>query len=263
MTELTLLDTAHAAMEAAPDDETARLRFYDRLAEAELFVLLQSESDGEQITPEVFDLSDNSFVLAFDREDRLTTFTGRPSPYVALSGRAISGMLAPNGLGLGLNLEVAPSSILIPPEAVAWLSDTLSTAPQEMQQKVEKVFPPKGLPEDFVTALDAKLATATGLADMAYLVGATYQDGGQGHLLGFVDAIPGAESALARAVSEALIFSGLEAAALDVAFFRASDPVAPVLAREGLRFDLPQPVEPTLTPGAAPGMNPDNPPILK
>lgn len=263
MSETTPLDAAHAAMDAAPEDEAARLRFYDRLADSELYLLLQSEAKGDQITPEVFDLSDQGFVLAFDRETRLTQFTGQASPYAALSGRAICAMLAPNGMGLGLNLEVAPSSILLPPSAVMWLADTLQQAPEEVEQVVETLFAPKGLPEHLLTALDAKLATATGLAISAYLVGVAYQSGTQGHMLGVIDPVPGAEEALANAVSEALIFSGLEAAMLDVAFFAASDAMAPQLARHGLRFDLPQPERRVETRPAPPGMDPDNPPRLR
>lgn len=261
MSEPTRLDVAHAAMEAAPEDAKARMRFYEKLAEAELFLLLSTEAEGDQVTPEVFDLSDNSFVLVFDREARLTQFTGRVSPYAALTGRAIAGMLAPNGLGLGLNLDVASSSFLIPPEAVTWLSETLGSPPKEVEAQVEKFNSPKGLPEDFLLSLDAKLAGATGLASLAYLVGVAYETGAQGHLLGFVDARPGAQAALAQAVSEALIFSGLEAATLDVGFFDASDPAAARLAACGLRFDLPQPQAQQVR--SAPGLDPEKPPILR
>ncbi len=263
MSETTPLDAAHAAMEAAPENEGARLRFYDRLAESELFLLLESEAKGDQITPEVFDLSDQSFVLAFDREARLTEFTGRASPYAALSGRVICSMLAPNGMGLGLNLEVAPSSILLPPSAVMWLADTLQNCPEEVEQVIDSLSVPKGLPEHLLTALDAKLATATGLAASVYLVGVSYESGTQSHMLGFVDPVPGAENALANAVSEALTFSGLEAAMLDVAFFAASDTMASQLAKHGLRFDLPQPEMRVDTHPVPPGMDPDNPPRLK
>ncbi|SLN24341.1 hypothetical protein PEL8287_01110 [Roseovarius litorisediminis] len=261
MPELTRLDAAHAAMEATPDDASVRMRFYDKLAEAELFLLLSAEAKGDQITPEIFDLSDNSFVLVFDREARLAQFTGCASPYAALTGRTIARMLAPNGLGLGLNLEVAPSSILIPPEAVKWLAQTLESIPAAVEARVEKFHAPKGLPDEFLLSLDAKLAGSEGLAPLAYLVGVTYENGAQGHLLGFVDAQPGAEPALAQAVSEALIFAGLEAATLDVGFFAASDSAAPRLAACGLRFDLPQPLAQPVR--SAPGSNPDKPPILR
>ncbi|WP_417727172.1 SseB family protein [Roseovarius sp.] len=261
MTDLTRLDTAHMAMETAPEESQARLRFYETLAASELYLLLKSEAEGDTLDPEVFDLSDHSFVLVFDREDRLAQFAGRIVPYAALSGRSIASMLAGQGVGLGVNLDVAPSSILIPPEAVDWLAQTLSDAPSEIEARVEKFSAPKGLPENFLLALDARLAAMAGLADLAYLVGVTYDSGAQGHLLGFVDAAPHAQPALARAVSEVLIFSGLEAAALDVTFFAASDPAAARLARCGLRFDLPE--SPRPEPRSAPGSDPDKPPILK
>lgn len=261
MTDLTRLDAAHMAMEAMPEDAQARLRFYETLAASELYLLLKSEAQGETLDPEVFDLSDHSFVLVFDREDRLAQFAGRIARYAALSGRSIAAILAGQGVGLGVNLDVAPSSILIPPEAVDWLAETLSDAPSEIEARPEKLSAPKGLPENFLLALDARLATMAGLAELAYLVGVTYDTGAQGHLLGFVDADPAAQAALARAVSEVLIFSGLEAAALDVAFFAASDPAAARLARSGLRFDLPEPSRPE--PRAAPGSDPDKPPLLR
>ena len=210
----------------------------------------------------MFDVADGRFVLVFDREERLARFAGRPVPYVALSGRVLSSMLSGQGIGLGLNLEVAPSSMLIPAEALGWLSETLQHGPQEVQQRLSEFLPPAGLPDTLLQALDTKLATAAGLAAAAFLVGTKNQTGGQGHLLGFVAAIEGAQPALARAVSEALTFSGIEAGALDVGFFDANDPATTALARVGLRFDLPQPQAPALE-RAAPGSDPARPPILK
>ena len=67
MTDLTPLDTAHAAMEAAPQDDAARLRFYERLADGELFLMLTEEAKGEDISPSLFDTGEGSFVLVFDR----------------------------------------------------------------------------------------------------------------------------------------------------------------------------------------------------
>ncbi|MGH1453440.1 MAG: SseB family protein [Paracoccaceae bacterium] len=257
----TPLDLAHAAMESAPHDDAARLRFYERLADAELFLLLTEEARDENLSPELFELTDAAFVLAFDREERLAAFTGRAAAYAALSGRVIAGLCAGQGIGLGVNLDVAPSSILIPPDALEWLAETLTHGPKEEQARISELHPPKGLPESLLMGLDAKLATAMGLARSAYLVGVTYDGGGRGHLLGFIDPKQGAETALAKAVSEALTFSGVEAGALDVGFFNAADPMAAALARNGLRYDLPEPKQPAARP--APGSDPAKPPILK
>ncbi|MBO6603022.1 MAG: SseB family protein [Roseicyclus sp.] len=259
---MTSLDQAHAAMEAAPGDDAARLRFYDRLASAELFLLLESEADGDRVTPRIFPVEGQSFALVFDREERLTEFVGQIAPYAALSGRTLAGMLAGQEIGLGVNLGVAPSSILIDAAAVNWLAQTLENAPDEVEGRPDELFPPKGLPEAVITALDAKLAGSAGMAKLAYLAGVTYEGGRRAHLLGFVDADPAAERALAQAVAEALTFSGIEAGSLDAAFFKASDPICASLARVGLRFDLPDPVV-EKAPGTAPGMDPDTPPRLR
>ena len=256
MTETTPL----AAMMAAPDDDSARLRFYERLADGELFVLLEAEPEGEIIRPRLFETGEGTFALVFDRETRLADFAGSV-PYAALSGRTLAGMLAGQGLGIGLNLTVAPSEFLVPAAAVDWLNQTLGHAPAEVNARPESVQAPVGLPEVLLRALDAKLAIAGGLAKLAYLAGVTYDDGTRGHLLAFVDVVPGAEDTLARLVGEALTFSGLEAGALDVASFAPHDEMAARLARVALRFDLPAP-EAGLAP-SAPGMDPDRPPRLR
>ncbi|WP_120631882.1 SseB family protein [Ruegeria sp. EL01] len=262
MTETTALDAAHAAMQADPQDDACRLKFFERLSDSELFLMLTEEAQGENISPEVFDVADGRFVLAFDREERLAQFAGRPVPYAALSGRVLSSMLSGQGIGMGLNLETASSSMLIPAEALGWLATTLQHAPEEVQEKLAEFLPPSGLPDNLLTALDAKLATAGGFAQSAYLVATKSDEGVIGHLLGFVGAIAGAETALAKAASEALTFSGIEAGAMDVGFFAPEDAAAALLAKTGLRFDLPQTksVDPVRQ---APGRNPDKPPILK
>lgn len=256
----TPLDQAHAAMDASPDNDTARLRFYERMGDSEMFLLLEAEPVGDQISPHVFELEDASYILAFDREERLAEFAEGSAPYVGLSGRALAQMLAGQNLGLGVNLGVAPSSILIPPTAVDWLHDTLSHAPSETAETPSEITPPKGLPDSLVTAIDLKLTTAAGLAQCAYLAGVTYASGQRSHILAFVGAEPAAEGALARAANEALVFSGIEAGALDVAFFDASHPIVGALEGQALRFDLPQPIQPAER--AAPGSDPAKPPKL-
>ncbi|MGD9865325.1 MAG: SseB family protein [Pseudodonghicola sp.] len=261
--DLTPIDAAHAAMEAVPDSDAARLRFYERVADAELYLLLTEEAEGEQISPELFEVEEGRFVLAFDREERLAQFAERVAPYAAFSGRVLAQMLAGQGIGLGLNLGVAPSAILIPPAAMDWLCQTLDHAPEETEARFAQFTAPGGLPEALIAAIDTKLATATGLAKAAFLVGTVDAAGGRGHLLGFVDAVEPAQGALAKAASEALTFSGIEAGAMDVGFFAGDDPVTARLAAVGLRFDLPEPAKPEPLFQQAPGSNPDKPPILK
>lgn len=261
MTE-TLLDQAWRDCEAAPEDTAKRLRYYGRLLESELVLLLEHEPVGEHIQPKVFDLEDGRIVLVFDSEERLTEFTGLPSPYAAMSGRALVEMLAGQALGLGLNLGVAPSSRLLPPEILDWLAQMVAERPEELTSHAVALHPPKGLPEALLLALDQKLARMEGLARMAYLTGVEYDNGTRGHMLAFIDPAPDSEAALARAVQAALGFSGVEAGMLDVTFLPADAPRAAEFARVGLQFDLPQPPESQVADNL-PGSDPDRPPRLR
>ena len=257
----TALDRAHALMEAAPADDAPRLPFFGHLARAELFVLLEAEAVDDTVEPRTFPLQGVSYVVACDTEERLADFAGPLAPWAALSGRTLAPMLAAEGLGLMLNPEVAPSSMVLPPEALVWLAATLVARPGEAEARPVSVAPPAGVPEALLAALDAGLASATGRAREAWLVAVAYADGRAGHLLAFADALPGAEPALAGIVGEALTFSGLAAGEIDVVFLAASDPVVARIAKVGLRFDLPQP-DPAAVP-QAPGSDPDRPPRLR
>ncbi|RZW07981.1 MAG: SseB family protein [Rhodobacteraceae bacterium] len=257
----TPIDQAHARMEAAPENDALRLSFFERLADGELFLLLESDAQGDVVDPRIFETGEGRYVLAFDREERLTAFAAGPVPYAAISGRALSGVLQDQNLGIGLNLGVAPSETLLPSGAVKWLWATLSQGPSSADDLPEEFLPPTGLPETLVTALDTKLATATGYAKLAYLVEVVWKGARRGHLLAFIDPLPGAETALAAAVREALVFSGLEAGEMDVTFLEASHTAARRLSKVGLRFDLP--TDETAQPPSAPGMNPERPPRLR
>ncbi|APX89138.1 hypothetical protein BV394_04920 [Brevirhabdus pacifica] len=263
--EVTALDRAHQAMSAAPEDERLRMRFYERLIDSELFLLLEAEPHGDGvIEPVVFPVDGGQVILAFDRDSRLSDFVGRDAPYAALSGRALIAMIEGQALGLGLNLGVAASEVLLDATAVAWLSGMIESQPAEVAETPEEIGAPENLPQDLLTGLDTKLALAAGMAASACLVRVTYRGGRRGHLLAFIGAQPGAEPALTTAAGEALRFSGLDAGEMDVGFFQADDPVAERLARVGLRFDLPLPPEAVpLAPMAPPGSDPDRPPRLK
>ena len=260
MTE-TVLDRAHGAMAEAPEDDALRLRFYERLADAELFVLLDAEAEGDRVVPRVFALEDGPVVLAFDRADRLAEFAQGPASTAEMTGRTLAPMLAEARLGLGLNLGVAPSEILLPAEAMAWLAGMLAARPEARDGVPDAVHAPAAAPEALIRALDAKLGGLAGLAARAVLVEAVYAGGERGLVLAFLGARPGAEGVLARAAGEALIFSGLETAAMDVTFLEDGADEAGPLERVGLTFDLPAAPEPVLP--RAPGTDPAVPPRLR
>jgi len=266
VTDPTPLDQAHALMEAAPGDDALRLRFYERFADAELFLLLAEESDGDTLRPAVFRLEDGDFAMSFDLEERLAAFSDAPAPYAALPGRIAARELAGLGVGLGLNIGVAPSAFLLPAPALAWLSQTLGHIPETTEAQPVAFHDGGALPPGLLAALADKLARLGGYADHAMLAGVRYQDGRHGHMLAFVGSRPGTEAALAKAVSEALVFSGVEAGELDVAFLATDDPALAAMSAQGRRLDLPapQPENIQIIGGpSAPGMDPEKPPKLR
>ena len=260
---MTPLDHAHAAM--AQGSEAEGLRFYQLLADATLFLLLDHEAEGERINPRVFDLPDGTVLLAYDTEERMASLDQGPVPYAALPGRIIAQHLAGQGVSLGLNFGTgAASETLLPPEAISFLAERLGTDPTAVEARPASFHAPAGLPESLADALTFTLSAASGLAEAALLAGVTYDDGRRGHMLALIEAIPAAQDALARAVAEALSFSGIDAAEIDVTFLTAQDPALGPLARVARAFDIPAPPVPP-EPGApeAPGTNPDRPPILR
>ncbi len=259
----TPLDAAHAAM--LTGEEAAALAFYRLLADATLFLLLEREAEGERIHPRVFDLADGPVVLVFDAEERLSSLGDAPLPYAALPGRIIAQHLGGQGVSLGLNLGTgAASEVMLPPEALSFLTERLGTAPQEVEAQIEAFLPPQGLPPALDDALRFTLSGAAGLARAAVLAGVRYQGGRRGHVLAILDAIPEAEEPLARAMAEALSFSGVDAAELDVTFLASDAPAVAALLRAGLVFEVPvpeAPPEPMAPP--PPGSDPSRPPRLR
>lgn len=268
----TALDHAQAALQAAPDSEAAQLRFYHALADAELLLLLERDPEpgpeGERINPRVFDLEDGPVILAFDSEERLASIGqgAGPVPYAALPGRVIALHLAGQGVSLGVNLGTgAPSEVLLPPEALRWLTETLDHVPQAAEARADAFHPPGALPEALTNALIFTLGGAEGLASGALIAGVSYDDGRRGHMLALLDVVEGAEEALARAAGEALTFSGLEAGQMDVVFLASDSPAARAMVRVAHRLEIaaiPEaPVEKPAPKG--PGMDPDKPPFLR
>ncbi len=260
---MTPLDLAHAKMDAQPHIDTLRLQFYERLADSELFLLLEAEPIGDIAKPIIFPVEDQKFALVFDSQERLVAFSKTTTPFISLSGRMIAGMLNGQGIGLGVNLSVAPSSMLLPDTAVTWLAETLAVEPIQAQAKPIAFYPPRSVPEVLVSSLDTKLAVMAGVAKAAYLAEVEYENAPRGHVIAFVEAIEQAQTAITHAVSEALTFSGIEAGTLDVLYLRASDPITAQLAKVALRFDLPELLEPKAQVMETPGSNPDKPPKLR
>jgi hypothetical protein len=236
------------------------MAFYRALANAELFLLLEAEAVGEVMTPRVFDLAEGRVLLAFDSEERLARFAGGAVAYAALPGRVIAAHLAQQGLALGLNLgSGAASEVILPPEALNWLLSMLDQkAPEQIETRVAGFLPP-------VVPTKVKVALASALTGAArgYLVGVRYAGGGQGQMLALVGVDVAAEEKVARAVTEALAFSGVEAGSLDVAFLGEGDAMLARLSGVALVIEGVAAVLDETVQRAGPGMDPERPPVLR
>lgn len=265
MDDLTPLDVAHMAADAEPEDEAARLRFYGSLAESELFILLRAdapEGPGEAIAPAIFALEEGRFAMAFDREDRLAAFAGGPAPYAAVPGRVLVRELSGGDTGLGVNLGVAPSAALLPPEVLGWLAAMLAQEPDAPPDRPLGLEPPDPAAMAMIGALTGAAATVARHAEAAVFVTAVYL-AGRRPALAIIGAAERAEAAMAQAVNDALAFSGLPAAALDVMFLSPGDLMAGTALSVGLPVAAGEPETVAAAPAVGPGMDPSRPPRLR
>ena len=255
------LDAAYAALLAGGDGEG--MAFYRKLADAELFLVLETEASGEVMTPRVFEVAGASLLLAFDSEERLGRFAGIAMPYAALPGRVIAGQMVgqeDSELSLGLNLgSGAASEVILPPEALQWLITMLDQAePEALEAQVER-FDPPAVPGRVLAALSDGLRGV----ERAYLVGVRYRGGRRGHLLALVGIAPAAEAKIARAVTEAMAFSGVEASTIDVVFLAADNGVLARMSGVALVFEGSEPDVMVDAARVGPGLDPLRPPNLR
>lgn len=259
---MTPLDTAFEAMDQDPDNTAARLRFFERLADSELYLLLEAEpaENRNQVSPRLFPVEDQTYALIFDSAERLSDFAEDAAPYLTLEGRELAEFLRGKAIGLGLNLGVAPSSTLLPASAVDWLAGALDNQASEVSVQVREVTPPVGVPQEFLKALDVKLSALAGLARGAILAGTVFDNNSRGTVLAVLDAPENAQSTLREAISEAVSFSAT-GLGLDIFFTQSDDPSVAPLRKVGLVFSIPERPQPK--PLTAPGLDPAKPPKLR
>ncbi len=255
------LDAAHQAMDQGGEAEA--LAFWRAFADAELFLVLEEEAVGETIKPRSFELSSGPLLLVFDSEERLGTLSDTPMPYAALPGRVIAQQLAGQGLGLGLNLGTgAASETILPPASVDWLAEMLAqAAPQETEARIRAMAAPS-LPR----GLGATLGTLLPAGSLAALAAVEYDTGARGHALAVAGLDPMRQEGFARAVTEVLAFSGLDAAGIDVFFVAPEAEILRCMAEVGQGFAGPKVAAEVEAPTPAPkgpGMDPSKPPNLR
>ncbi|MEM8740164.1 MAG: SseB family protein [Pseudomonadota bacterium] len=260
----TPLDAAHAAMMADLDSDALRRAYWSRLLGSELHILLAAEPGPAAVPePRIEPLSDGPIALAFDSEERLGAFLETPAPTAALSGRRLVALLAGRGVGIGLNLGVADSAILLPSDAVEWAAAHLAPLqPQAILAEVQKIGPPDATPT-LIASLDARIAALAGQCAEVWLARLTHGDGSATQALAIVGMSVEARPAAVEALGEAHRLEG-GGGPLDMLFLVADDPALAAFRRNGLGFDLPQrPAAPARALPGAPGLDPNRPPRLR
>ena len=244
------------------ENDAGRLRYFDQLVATEMFLLLEAEpTDEGTIKPLLFPIGADTFALGFDSEERLASFAEREAPYAALSGRALIDLLSGAELGLGVNLQTAPSEHLLSAGEVKWVAGLAERQAAHITKKISEISAPAHIPETVLTTLDGRLARMAGLARSAYLVSASYDDGSKGAVLALTGTAENAQNAITQSLQDAITFSGETAGWLDILFIEDSATMAAKIAKYGLRFDIPEPeIAPAPT---APGSDPTKPPKLR
>jgi len=263
----TNLDRAHEQMQLRPDDDALRARFMSLLADCELFLPLKQEPKGDEIAPELLDLEGGTYLRAYDSEERLSQGCQNAGeggvPYIALSGRILARMLAGSQVGLALNLNVAPSSMLLSNDMMRWVNEVLDHAPETAQGHIASLHAPRQFAGSFLDVLSAKLVFSASLAQAFWLCRVVYKSGEEADVLAILGAKARVEEALAKAVQEAVLLAGEGDTVLDVLFLTGDEPLVAPLERLGERLIFDRSEEALITSPKPPGRDPDKPPILR
>ena len=232
-------------------DSPMRARMLSRLADTRLSVALLAEPLGDDIDLRMFPLEDGQVALACDSDDRLADFFAVPTPYAAMPGRVLAGLLSKAGAGLLVN-PGHPSEMLLDAALLDWLGQALTSAPQVETAGLSLHAPAPATVAALAGPLAERLADLSGLFTGAALVGIRGEtDAPAGHLLLIAGASAEDQPAIAKALAEALTFLPPQPGGVDISFSETPPPAT------ALRFDL------TASPPPARPTAPKGPPILR
>lgn len=241
-------DLAQTAFHDA--DAQLRARMISRLADTRLVVALIAEPLGDEIDLRLFPLAEGQVALACDAEDRLAAFMDAPTPYVAMPGRVLAGLLADAGAGLLVNPGY-PSQMLLDAASLDWLRGALTARPEPAMARLGLCAPAPETVAAIAPPLAERLADLRGHIAGAALAGIRSDgDHPAAHLLLIAGAPEDQQPIIAKALAETLAFLPPQPGGVDISFSDAATPVS------ALRFDLTPPA-----PRVA--EKPKGPPILR
>jgi len=157
------------AFERARNDPEETAGFYDALFAATIFLPIdrafdddgnQSEASASAIEPIFYDVEGEPTLLIFDTEERLAIWTEEPIDYVGLTGRQLFEMFD-GGQQVALNINVAPSSVIISVETVTWLHERAvetGNSDEVVAGTALEVTAPPALDTEVVARIAARIA---------------------------------------------------------------------------------------------------------
>ena len=187
------------------DEATAA--FVDVVLAAHLACPVWDDENGEppsqdRAQPKLIPQEDGEALALFDSEDRLADYLDAPSAFIALPGHTFFELAAQHGLAIALNPGVAPSAMTFSSAtviAVAELVAAAESAGDAQSDGLIEARAPKDAPPALLTALQARLAAARGLASEGWLFEASMKEGDQPALvLGLVAPVGAEPEALRR-----------------------------------------------------------------
>jgi hypothetical protein len=251
---VTALDRAFEQMQAAPDDTQLRRAYYTKLALSEVFVPLEEGSDN---APLLIESDGLHYALAFDSEARLAAFFEAGQSRAVMSGRALARGLIGAQTGIGLNLGVADTAMLIPPEAIEWVTGFETSISVDMSRIVS--IEPAQFSEKTLAALDTFFATLEGAAQVVHCATGIDEANARASLFVFENANPSLHAGITQQLAQSLaMLEGIENA---VVVFDPQDALLTRLHKVALSIALPEP-RVQLQP-AIPGSDPSKPPKLR
>jgi len=129
---MTDLDQTLAALNANPEDPTAKMNFYSRFLQTIFFVPIQKlksvvEGQEKEVElPLIIENDESDFLVFFDEQKRLNAWAEKHVPCAQMPGYAIAEISSP-GVWWAMNVGTGQDKQFNPDE-IAWLKGVLAGA---------------------------------------------------------------------------------------------------------------------------------------
>lgn len=233
----TILGSTYAA--TFDGGEAELWQFYETLAEARIYVLLDDKIVSETYEPKVFSLKEAQYLLAFDVPEQADELTGSTAATSPTLGMDLFKLLRGRDIGLGINMGGTSSATLISGETIDMICDYYDgTAGEPLvadadTSQFRALLAPQNFPDTLQNALTGSLGPLVGTFGQAVLLKAEYEEGRTGYIVAVSGAADTDRGAIADAVESALMKSRRGDVQLDVAFLALDDPMASRIERVG------------------------------